>query len=111
MSSSVRLARTRIWRMIVAIMRGENFGGAMWQRPQLAWYRLSPSRRMGSSCAAWAVAGAFALATSLSLSLSPGLAPAARATLTPRASNTAEIKIRILNVHPRLAPTARQSDK
>jgi hypothetical protein len=34
-----------MWRRIVAIARGGNFGGAMWQRPQFAWNLFSPSSR------------------------------------------------------------------
>src|SRR6476660_1562509 len=51
MSSSVIMARTRICRTAVAIMRGENLCGAMWQRPQLVLKRFSPSMRMARSSA------------------------------------------------------------
>src|ERR1700680_364579 len=44
------VARTRIWRRMVAIMRGGNFCGAAWQRPQLARKRCSPWNRMLSAC-------------------------------------------------------------
>lgn len=43
MSSSVIVARTRIWRMMVAAARGGSFCGAIWQRLQLARNRFSPS--------------------------------------------------------------------
>src|SRR6185437_12700530 len=44
------VALTRICRTIVAIMRGGNFCGAAWQRPQFARYRRSPSiRRLAES--------------------------------------------------------------
>jgi len=36
------MARTRMWRTMVAVIRGENLGGAAWQRPQLERNRLSP---------------------------------------------------------------------
>lgn len=49
MSWSVMVARTRMWRMTVAVMRGGNFEGAAWQRPQLARNRFSPSSRDASS--------------------------------------------------------------
>src|SRR5262249_19505266 len=45
-SSSVRVARTRIWRTTGAIRRGGNLRGAAWHRPQLARNRSSPSRRV-----------------------------------------------------------------
>src|ERR1041384_3635000 len=51
MSCSVMVARTRMWRTMVAIMRGGNLGGAVWQRPQLERKRFSPSTCMGSLCA------------------------------------------------------------
>ena len=46
MSSSVIVARTRMWRTMVTIMRGGNLCGAAWQRPQLARNRFSPSSLM-----------------------------------------------------------------
>src|SRR5580700_1821146 len=49
MSSSVTVARTRMWRTIVAIIRGGNFWGAAWQRPQFARKRFSPWRRADGS--------------------------------------------------------------
>src|SRR5580704_12193317 len=53
MSSSVMVARTRMWRRMVAIMRGGNFCGAAWQRPQLARKRCSPATRMASASVLW----------------------------------------------------------
>src|SRR6478672_8266792 len=51
MSWSVIVARTRMWRTMVAIMRGGNLGGAAWQRPQLERKRFSPSTCIFSFCA------------------------------------------------------------
>ena len=65
MSSSVIVARTRIWRTIVAIILGGNFCGAAWQRPQLAWNRCSPSTRMASASALLRATGVLILALSL----------------------------------------------
>ena len=48
MSSSVIVALTRMWRTIVAIIRGGNLWGAAWHRPQLARNLCSPSARMAS---------------------------------------------------------------
>src|SRR3982074_2592346 len=45
------VARPRMWRTIVAIIRGGNLGGAAWQRPQLERNRFSPSTCMVSFCA------------------------------------------------------------
>src|SRR5277367_6334238 len=61
MSLSVMVARTRIWRTMVAIIRGGNFWGAAWQRPQFAWNRRSPSTRMVSASAALRTTGALVL--------------------------------------------------
>jgi hypothetical protein len=61
MSSSVMVARTRIWRTIVAIMRGGNFCGAAWQRPQFAWNLFSPSSLIASACALFCTTGVVAL--------------------------------------------------
>lgn len=47
-SSSVIVARTRMCLRTVAIIRGGNFCGAAWHRPQLAWNRFSPSIRIES---------------------------------------------------------------
>src|SRR4029077_626339 len=73
MSWSVMAARTRMWRRMVAIIRGENLGGAAWQRAQLERKRLSPSRCMFSFWAAWLStdwpAGAGAAAVSFGASL------------------------------------------
>src|SRR5690242_13055101 len=44
------LARTRMCRTMVAIMREGNLGGAVWQRPQLERNRFSPSKCRFSSC-------------------------------------------------------------
>jgi hypothetical protein len=55
------VARTRIWRTIVAIMRGGNFCGAAWQRPQFAWNLFSPSSRIASACALFCTTGVVAL--------------------------------------------------
>src|ERR1041385_842456 len=72
-------ARTRIWRTMVAIIRGENLGGAAWQRAQLEQKRLSPSRCMFSFWAAWlstdwsAGAAAAVAAVSFGASLLPPL--------------------------------------
>src|SRR5215469_12682262 len=75
MSWSVMAARTRMWRTMVAIIRGANLGGAAWQRAQLARKRLSPSRCMFSFWAAWLStdwpAGAAAAGVSLGASLLP----------------------------------------
>jgi hypothetical protein len=57
MSSSVIVARTRMWRTMVPIMRGENFCGAAWQRPQFDRKRRSPSTRMASAATGLRVAG------------------------------------------------------
>src|SRR5215470_17627002 len=57
MSSSVRVARTRIWRMAAAITRGGNLCGAMWQRPQFVRKRFSPSMRSALSTAAASLLG------------------------------------------------------
>jgi hypothetical protein len=57
----VIVARTRIWRTIVAIMRGDNFCGAAWQRPQFAWNLFSPSSRIASPSALFCTAGVVAL--------------------------------------------------
>src|SRR5437660_11734081 len=62
MSAFVRSARTRIWRTIVAIIRGGNFGGAAWQRAQLERKRFSPSKCRLSSCVVFAEAEAVAVA-------------------------------------------------
>src|SRR5262252_695954 len=45
------VARTRMCRRAVAIMRGGNFWGAAWHRPQLARKRFSPSMRVVSASA------------------------------------------------------------
>ncbi len=58
MSSSVIVARTRMCRTMVPIMRGGNFCGAAWQRPQLDWNRRSPSTRMAPAAAAFRTDGA-----------------------------------------------------
>ena len=64
-SSSVIVARTRMCLRTVAIIRGGNFCGAAWHRPQLAWNRFSPSIRIESlsdACTtATPVAGRFLL--------------------------------------------------
>src|SRR5258708_2617210 len=52
MSSSVMRARTRMWRMMVAIIFGGNLCGGMWQRPQFVRKRFSPSTRAARFCAA-----------------------------------------------------------
>jgi len=52
MSSSVIVARTRIWRSTVLMARGGNFCGAAWQRPQFARNRCSPKARMVSASVA-----------------------------------------------------------
>jgi hypothetical protein len=49
MSSSVIVARTRMCRTTVAIMRGESLCGAWWHRPQLVANLFSPSIRNDSS--------------------------------------------------------------
>src|SRR6266536_2365131 len=49
MSASVMVARTRMWRTMVVIMRGGNLCGAAWQRLQLARNLFSPSTRMASA--------------------------------------------------------------
>src|ERR1041385_3690357 len=70
-------ARTRIWRTMVAIIRGENLGGAAWQRAQLERKRLSPSRCMFSFWAArlsdWPAGAAAAAGASFGVSLLPPL--------------------------------------
>jgi hypothetical protein len=48
-SSSVSVARTLMWRTIVAVARGENLCGAWWQRAQLARNLFSPSMRSSAS--------------------------------------------------------------
>ncbi|MGB0035228.1 MAG: hypothetical protein WBP79_07125 [Candidatus Acidiferrales bacterium] len=55
-SSSVMVARTLMWRTIVAIMRGGNFGGAIWQRPQFDLNLFSPSIRADASARTGAAA-------------------------------------------------------
>src|SRR5712675_127393 len=49
MSASVIVARTRMWRTMVAIMRGGNLCGAAWQRLQLERNLFSPSARVLSA--------------------------------------------------------------
>jgi hypothetical protein len=55
------VARTRIWRTIVAIMWGGNFCGAAWQRPQFAWNLFSPSSLIASACVLFCTTGVVAL--------------------------------------------------
>ena len=43
------MARTLMWRTIVAMVRGGNLCGAMWQRPQLVRNLFSPSIRLALS--------------------------------------------------------------
>src|ERR1700683_658056 len=49
MYSSVIMARTRMWRIAVAITRGGYLCGDWWQRLQLARNRFSPSTRSAAS--------------------------------------------------------------
>jgi hypothetical protein len=56
MSSSVIMARTRMWRTMVAIMRGGNLCGAAWHRLQLARNRCSPCTHGVGIGAGWAAA-------------------------------------------------------
>src|SRR5215468_7332213 len=77
------VARTRMCRSAVAIMRGGNFCGAAWHRPQLARKRFSPSIRIvsGLSVPTTAEASADFLAE---------LDPAQRGKLRSRAPNAAK---------------------
>src|ERR1700690_1425569 len=67
MSSSVIVARTRMWRTMVAIIRGGNLWGAAWQRLQLARNRCSPCTRMASASALLCARGVLMVALSLSV--------------------------------------------
>src|SRR5690242_4474231 len=87
------LARTRICRTMVAIMREGNLGGAIWQRPQLERNRFSPSKCRFSSCVELfaVVAGAvelLAVAVAGVLEFLPSLVLAA----APIASNMASAR-------------------
>jgi hypothetical protein len=42
-SSALSMARTRMCRTTARASRGEIDSGGLWQRPQFAWNRLSPS--------------------------------------------------------------------
>lgn len=48
MSSSVRVARTRMCLTMVAIILGGNLGGAAWHRPQFEWNLCSPEMRVSA---------------------------------------------------------------
>src|SRR5450755_1752544 len=67
MSSSVIIARTRMWRTMVAIMRGGNLWGAAWQRLQFVRNRCSPCTRMASASALLCATGVLMRALSFSL--------------------------------------------
>src|SRR5690242_10639470 len=73
MSWSVMVARTRMWRTIVVIMRGGNLGGAAWQRPQLERKRFSPSTCILSFRAALCSAETVGAEESFAASLPPPL--------------------------------------
>src|ERR1700676_4094765 len=66
MSSSVIVARPRMWRTMVAIIRGGNLCGAAWQRLQLARNRCSPCTRMASALVPLRTTGVLTLVLSLS---------------------------------------------
>src|SRR5579859_65919 len=93
MSSSVMLARTRMWRTMVDIMRGANRGGARWQRAQLERKRFSPSRCRFSSWVELAEA-AGAGASLLELDFDPAPAPATETSASnmPDARSAAETR-------------------
>src|SRR5256885_10273576 len=98
MSWSGIAARTRMWRRMVVIIRGENLGGAAWQRAQLERKRLSPSRCMFSFWAAWlstdwpagAAAAAAVAAVSFGASLPPLALAASPRDMAPATRNAAE---------------------
>src|SRR5437016_705089 len=98
MSSSVIVARTRMCQTIVAIIRGGNFCGAAWQRPQLARKRCSPCMRMASTLSLLLTTEVFTLAFSPSF-LRGGAAAYASETST----NTA---VRIVILTSIMAPRA-----
>src|SRR3954466_3676263 len=88
MSWSVMVARTRMWRTMVAIIRGGNLGGAAWQRPQLERKRFSPSTCMDSFralCCAETVGAAESFAASLLL-LALAIKPSDKALATRNAA-------------------------
>src|ERR1700753_78415 len=110
------VARTRMCRTMVAITRGENFGGAAWQRPQLARKRCSPSRCRFSSCTAGAavVAAGADVEAVASFAASLLLVPAKAARLKKIAPERMMVGIAnfIFIIAPSLAATqALQSDK
>src|SRR6266849_112941 len=75
MSSSVIMARTLICRMAVAITRGGNLCGAIWQRPQLVRNLFSPSTRSARSTTA---ASSAVAAEDGEAGFAAGVAPATR---------------------------------
>src|SRR6478609_478855 len=116
MSWSVMAARTRIWRTMVAIIRGGNLGGAAWQRAQLERKRLSPSRCMFSFCAAWLSdwpAGAAAAAVSFGASLLPPLLAlaASPSDMAPATRNAAKANLIFIIARLLAAASASQSDR
>src|SRR6267142_5730692 len=96
-SWSVILALTRMWRTMVAIMRGGNVGGEAWQREQLARKRFSPSSRMAPS--SWELWVAAAAGAGVSLLLSSGFAPADSAGNTAIRRNRAGTANRAFTSH------------
>src|SRR5215475_12542793 len=100
------LARTRMWRTMVAIMRDGNFGGAAWQRPQLERNRFSPSRRRFSSCVELPVAAEAVAAESLLPPLVLAAAPIASS--MARARKRVEIAVLILIICFLMARAASQ---
>src|SRR6185312_9538297 len=87
MSSSVMVALTRMWRTIVAIMRGGNFCGAAWHRPQFARYLRSPSIRRFAESRSLGAASAATVETPGEVA---GLG--ASAAVAPRAQTNAAIQ-------------------
>ena len=113
MSWSVMVARTRMWRITVAIMRGGNFEGALWQRPQFARKRFSPSRRDASSIFGCVlvvdepVDGASFF--SLSLFAHPAIAKNRAPAITVIRRSVRVLVARLLIAHPRMATAVIQS--
>src|SRR5215475_1188440 len=101
------LARTRIWRTMVAIMRDGNLGGAAWQRPQLERNRLSPSRCRFSSWVELAAAVVAVVAESLLLPLVLAAAPIVSNMASDR--QAAEIAVLILIICFLTGPAASQT--
>src|SRR5215467_8372129 len=97
-----------MWRTIVAVIRGGNFAGAVWQRPQLERNRFSPSSLMVSS---WALAAVAEAVDSFAASLLALRAFASRPRKMADASSSAAIPNLIFIVHLPAATSAGQSGK